>query len=455
MDLHYELLEKIGDGAYGEVYKAVDTRTDRICAVKIIDLEAAGDEIDDIQKEIHVLSQCSCDQLTQYLGSFIVGAQLWIVMEYLSGGSVWDVMRTGPLAEVYIAIILRELLKGLTYLHSERKIHRDIKAANILLSGDGHVKLADFGVTGQLTETMTKRNTVVGTPFWMAPEVIQQSEYDFKADIWSLGITAIEMTKGVPPHANIHPMKVLFLIPKSDPPTLEAGLFSPELVDFVAVCLKMAPHDRPTATELLRHPFIVSATSMARLKDLVQDKAPAELPTLPPAPVSASGFESESHAYLQQTSYDGDGHELADGANDDDGWDFRTVKFSLADMQAQLAQAKAATTESPQDTIVSPAVLPSSAATSGVDGSTRYASDDEAFENVVKPAVFEVMQSVSEEAEEDVLFEFLHAFESLSTHPGLLRSVLGRLVEHSTLQGPVDGGSLMHDPSETSVTTEI
>ncbi|XP_051931856.1 serine/threonine-protein kinase 4-like [Hippocampus zosterae] len=267
----FDVLEKLGEGSYGCVFKAHYRETGEIVAIKQVPVES---DLQEIIKEISIMQQCNSPHVVRYYGSYFKNRDLWIVMEYCGAGSVSDIIRirSKTLSEEEIASILQSTLKGLEYLHFMRKIHRDIKAGNILLNTEGQAKLADFGVAGQLTDTMAKRNTVIGTPFWMAPEVIQEIGYNCVADIWSLGITAIEMAEGKPPYADIHPMRAIFMIPTNPPPTFRnPDSWSAQFRDFVSQCLVKNPEHRATATQLLQHAFIKAAKPSSILRALISD----------------------------------------------------------------------------------------------------------------------------------------------------------------------------------------
>jgi len=267
----FDIMYKLGEGSYGSVYKAVHKESSSIVAIKLVPVES---DLHEIIKEISIMQQCDSPYVVRYYGSYFKQYDLWICMEYCGAGSVSDIMRLRKktLTEDEIATILSDTLQGLVYLHLRRKIHRDIKAANILLNTEGYAKLADFGVAGQLTDTMAKRNTVIGTPFWMAPEVIEEIGYDCVADIWSLGITALEMAEGKPPYGEIHPMRAIFMIPQKPPPSFrEPDRWSTEFIDFVSKCLVKEPDDRATATELLEHEFIRNAKHRSILKPMLEE----------------------------------------------------------------------------------------------------------------------------------------------------------------------------------------
>lgn len=315
----WEIIGELGDGAFGKVYKARNKETGELAAAKVIETKSE-EELEDYVVEIDILASCNYQYIVKLLDAYFYDNKLSIMIEFCPGGAVDATMLEldRGLQEPQIRVICKQMLEALQYLHSMKIIHRDLKAGNILLTLDGDIKLADFGVSAKNTKTLQRRDSFIGTPYWMAPEVVmcetmKDAPYDYKADIWSLGITLIELAQIEPPHHELNPMRVLLKIAKSEPPTLDQpSKWSMEFNDFLKKALDRNPETRPTAAQLLEHPFASSVKTNRPLRELVaeakaevmeeiednheegEEEDPADVT---PAPVKDPSETSETSSY--------------------------------------------------------------------------------------------------------------------------------------------------------------
>uniref|UniRef100_A0A7N6A1L5 non-specific serine/threonine protein kinase n=1 Tax=Anabas testudineus TaxID=64144 RepID=A0A7N6A1L5_ANATE len=274
----WEIIGELGDGAFGKVYKAQNKQNGTLAAAKVIDTKTE-DELEDYMVEIDILASCNHHHIVKLLDAFYFEGKLWILIEFCAGGAVDAIMLEleRPLTEPQIRVVCKQTLEALSYLHESKIIHRDLKAGNILLSLDGEVKLADFGVSAKNTKTLQRRDSFIGTPYWMAPEVVmcetsKDRPYDYKADIWSLGVTLIELAQIEPPNHEMNPMRVLLKIAKSEPPTLmHPSRWSPEFSDFLRRALDKNVDNRWGTVQLLQHPFVTSVTDSKPLRELIAE----------------------------------------------------------------------------------------------------------------------------------------------------------------------------------------